>query len=215
MEIKGRLPSRSCTSDSALYSTFSNLHALQTYSPSTIFFTDLLFLYNILYRLTLPLQYSLQTYSSSTIYATLYVLLPTANNSTRYMILMLINSYNVNSKMTAIWTPFCGISGQKHNDNIIECVDCKAQNPRIQPREVVDISDDDTTVKPAQRTAAISVYSGALHPAYQPADRKRPKQSRLTTIRRTVNQGEAAGPDRVYRVVVNFYLSHYDIVDEL
>ncbi|KAN0070494.1 hypothetical protein V8E54_011363 [Elaphomyces granulatus] len=49
----------------------------------------------------------------------------------------------------------------------------------------------------------------------EPADRKRPKQSRLTTIRRSVNQGEAAGPDRVYRVVVNFYLSHYNIVDEL
>ena len=50
----------------------------------------------------------------------------------------------------------------------------------------------------------------------QPApDRKQPKQSRLTTICRSLNQVEAAGPDRVYRVVVNFYLSHYDIVDEI
>jgi hypothetical protein len=77
----------------------------------------------------------------------------------------------------------------------------------------------DTTAQPAlQRPAvpkAISVYSGALHPSYQPTDRKRPKQSRLMTIRRSLNQVEAAGPDRVYRIVVNFYLSHYDIVDEI
>jgi hypothetical protein len=75
---------------------------------------------------------------------------------------------------------------------------------------------DDTTAQPAvQRPAAISVYSGALHPSYQPTDRKQPKQSHLTTIRRSLNQVEAAGPDRVYRIVVNFYLSHYDIVDDV
>jgi hypothetical protein len=137
-------------------------------------------------------------------------------NTTRYMqILMLIKLVHVTSKMAAIWTKFCGRSGKRHDDNTIECSDCKATNPRArvhQPHEVVDISDDEST-QPQPAPKAISAYNNRalLHPSYRSTDKKRPKQSHLITIRRQVEP--ATGSDKVYQTIVNFHLTHYDIMD--
>ena len=116
--------------------------------------------------------------------------------------------------MADVWTKFCGGSGKRHDDNTIECSDCKAMNPRArvrQPHEVVDISDDEST-QPQPAPKAISAYNNrALHPSYRSTDKKRPKQSRLTTIRRQVEP--ATGSDKVHQTIVSFHLTHYDIID--
>jgi hypothetical protein len=123
---------------------------------------------------------------------------------------------HVSSKMAAVWTKFCGASGKRHDDNTIECSDCKATNPRARV-EVVDISDDENTqpqhnTQPQPAAQAISAYNNrALHPSYRSTDKKRPKQSRLTTARRQVEP--ATGSDKVYQTIVNFHLTHYDIMD--
>jgi hypothetical protein len=55
--------------------------------------------------------------------------------------------------MTTIWAPFCGVNGQKHDENVINCPDCGARNPRVPLGEVVDLLADDPP------STAISVYN--------------------------------------------------------
>jgi hypothetical protein len=115
--------------------------------------------------------------------------------------------------MTTIWAPFCGINGKKHNENIINCPDCGARNPRVpQLGEVVDLSADDPP------STAISVYNNvggrvqaARHQQFRAAAKKASaKQSRLVTAKH-----QPTSLDGTYQVVVHFYLTNYNLLDDI
>jgi hypothetical protein len=133
------------------------------------------------------------------------------------------------------WTLFCGVTGKSH-ENLIQCSDCKAKNPRVFPfissttpvrREVIDLIDSSPSHTqaisscteaavsvPAPKFASYNRESGAEAHRQAHFSQRAPSFPSVRNARRQTSMSSSVTLTS-YRATVTFSLLHYEYVDGL
>jgi hypothetical protein len=146
--------------------------------------------------------------------------------------------YSLYAMDSAVWTPYCGITGESH-ENLIQCPDCHAKNPQVfssisssaavqraavsstsvRRAEVFDLTDS----PPSRPQAAVSVSAASKFTNYNREHgaetlRQAHFSQRGSSVRGGRRQNSASYSSlnlTSYRTIVTFSLLQYEIVDDL
>lgn len=122
------------------------------------------------------------------------------------------------------WTPFCSLTGKSH-ENLIQCPDCHAQNPRVSSiSSSISVRSgpvDLTLDSPPPRTqAAVSVSAAPKFANYNRESgaetlRQAHFSQRGSSVRVPKRQNAVTPNLGSYRAIVTFALLCYELVDGL
>ena len=124
----------------------------------------------------------------------------------------------MSSNPTIPWTPFCGITGNSH-ENLVYCFHCHGRNPEVpyntltsaRSRNIIEIDDAPASRSSISTTSLIAPRFGSYN-RHGAESLRQSQPLRHNSIRRGNREGPAAeGPQTAYPAVVSFYMLHYQL----